>query len=144
MQLFGQKSNLLSGNRCGMAVTLLVISSVSGWMVYSWVEAPAGYAATYAATGASLSTCILGSIGFLLLFSSRTRRFGLPTILSAVWLYASFLIATAALYHLDRVPWKHERAVSLLPLNGAGFYVYFRPGTPEADINRVVDEEVSR
>lgn len=134
MQSSGQKSNLLSGNRCGVAVTLLVISSsVSGWMVYSWVEAPAGFAAAYAAAGALLFTCILGLIGLLFLFSAGTRRFGLATMLSAAWLYASFLIATAALYHLDRVPWKHERVVSLLPLNGAGLYVYFRSGTTETE-----------
>jgi len=144
MQSSGQKSNLLSGNRCGVAVTLLVISSsVSGWMVYSWVEAPAGFAAAYAAAGALLFTCILGLIGLLFLFSAGTRRFGLATMLSAAWLYASFLIATAALYHLDRVPWKHERVVSLLPLNGAGLYVYFRPGTTETEIDRLVDEEVN-
>ena len=43
------------------------------------------------------------------------------------------------LYRLDLVPWKSERVVSLLPEQGAGYYIYFQQGTSNAQIENFSD-----
>jgi hypothetical protein len=110
------KLNLLCQKRCLATVMLLLTSSVlSGWMIQSWAQAPAGYAAAYATAGAAMFALTLGLPGSLLLISARTRRLGLTMMFSALWLYASFAIGTSALYHFNLVAWKNEHKVLLYP-----------------------------
>jgi hypothetical protein len=120
----------------------LISSALSVWLVWSWRSSVSGYVAVYANLAAMLFAGMVGFAGLGLIVWERTRRLGVAVLVSAMWLYVSFVGVTNALYRLDLVPWKHERMVSILPGAGKGFYIYFKPGTSEAEIRKFSDQVI--
>lgn len=120
-------------------VLLALSTGLSTWMVSAFVEAPGGYAAAYSTGGAYVFASIFAISGLAWIPWRRWRWLGLTLLVSGTWLIGSYLGAVNTLYRLDLVPWKTERMVSLLPARGNGYYIYFRRGTSDAQIEDFID-----
>jgi len=96
----------------------------------------------YANLAALLFAGMVGFAGLGLMVLKKTRSLGVAMLVSAIWLYVSFLAGVNALYRWDLVSWKNERMVDILPGTGKGFYIYFKPGTSEAEIREFSDRVI--
>jgi hypothetical protein len=123
----------------GIIVIALLIATSSGLsalMVWSYATAPAGYAAVYANASVLGFAGVFVLLGLALILPVKTRWIGVVSMLSAAWLVVSFMIAANLAYRFNRVSWKNERMVSILPESGQGYYIYFRPGTSDEAVEQ--------
>jgi hypothetical protein len=131
---------LRNGRNRVLVALLALASALSAWMALEFAGGASGYVAGYTNAAALLFAFAFALVGFVLLIWRRTRWYGVVSMGCAIWLMTSYLVAVNALYHFDLVVWKHERMVSLLPQRNEGYYIYFRPGTPEIAIEAFSNE----
>jgi hypothetical protein len=127
-------ANIPKRRAIALAILIAASSGFSAWMAAFYATAPAGYAADYAEGGALLFSGIFVLVGLVFVVPPKTRWVGVASVLAALWLFSSFLLAANLLYRFNFVSWKDEREVALLPEVGKGLYIYFRPGTSEEAI----------
>jgi|SRR5579871_342 len=118
---------------------LLLATVISVLLMSDFATEPNGYVAGYTNAVAMLFALAFALVGLALLIWRITRTYGAFSVISGVWLIASYSIGINVLYRFDLVRWKNEKMVSLLPQRGSGYYVYFKRGTSQTAINEFSD-----